>query len=132
MIQKRYIKVRVSLCNKLKMSQRFVRQSLKELQDSPLLCTGESTPEIQWAILCIKFLDETGAEEGNKSDKKTGDQLKESGMFSSGKRRLREDMISVFRCIEDCYKKDGQKVLSIAIETRTSILDTCCNYIDFT
>ena len=46
-------------------------------------------------------------------------QLKELGMFSLTKRRLRGAMIAVFQYLKDCHREEGINLFSIAPEDRT-------------
>ena len=47
------------------------------------------------------------------------EQLRELGMFSLMKRRLRGDMIAVFQYLKGCHREEGINLLSIASEGRT-------------
>ena len=75
-----------------------------------------------------------GSEEGNEDDqgletKPYEERLKELGMFSLEKRRLRGDMIALFKYFEECYlqillcvalhTEEGQDLFSTLPECRT-------------
>ena len=47
------------------------------------------------------------------------DRLKELGKFSLEKRRLRGDMISLFKYLKRCHTEEGQDLFSILPECRT-------------
>ena len=47
------------------------------------------------------------------------ERLKELGMFSLTKRRLRGDMITVFQYLKGCRREEGIDLFSIAPEGRT-------------
>ena len=44
---------------------------------------------------------------------------KELGMFSLEKRRLRDEMIELFKYLESCHTEEGQDLFSIIPECRT-------------
>ncbi|KAK4816420.1 hypothetical protein QYF61_016856 [Mycteria americana] len=48
-----------------------------------------------------------------------GDRLRELGLFSLEKRRLREDLIVAFQYFKGAYKKDGDRLFSRACSNRT-------------
>ena len=47
------------------------------------------------------------------------ERLKELGMFSLTKRRLRGDMIAVFQYLKDCHRDEGINLFSIEPDGRT-------------
>ena len=47
------------------------------------------------------------------------ERLKELGMFSLEKRKLRGDMIAYFKYLKDCHTEEGQDLFSIIPECRT-------------
>jgi len=47
------------------------------------------------------------------------ERLREFGLLSLEKRRLREDLIAAFRCLKGAYKKDGDRLFSRACCNRT-------------
>ena len=47
------------------------------------------------------------------------EQLKEIGMFSLTKRRLRADMIAIIQYLKGCHREEGIDLFSIAPENRT-------------
>ncbi|KFM13567.1 hypothetical protein AS27_10268, partial [Aptenodytes forsteri] len=47
------------------------------------------------------------------------DRLRELGLFSLEKRRLRGDLIAAFQCLKGAYKKDGGKLFRRACSNRT-------------
>ena len=47
------------------------------------------------------------------------EQLRELGMFSLQKRRLRGDMIAMFKYLKRCHVEEGVGLFSPALETRT-------------
>ena len=47
------------------------------------------------------------------------ERLKELGMFSLEKRRLKGDMITVFKYLKGCHTEEGQDLFSIIPECRT-------------
>ena len=47
------------------------------------------------------------------------EQLRELGMFSLSKRRLRGDMIAMFKYLKGCHIEEGTGLFSMASETRT-------------
>ena len=51
--------------------------------------------------------------------KPCGERLKELGMFSLEKRRLRGDMIALFKYLEGCHTEEGQDLFLIIPECRT-------------
>ena len=48
-----------------------------------------------------------------------GERLEELGMFSLEKKRLRGDMIALFKSLKGCYTEEGQDLFSILPECRT-------------
>ncbi|WP_411028220.1 hypothetical protein, partial [Salmonella sp. s60131] len=47
------------------------------------------------------------------------ERLRELGMFSLSKRRLRGDMIAMFKYLKGCHIEEGTGLFSMASETRT-------------
>ena len=47
------------------------------------------------------------------------ERLKELSMFNLEKRRLREDMIALFKYLKGCHTEEGQDIFSIITECRT-------------
>ena len=56
---------------------------------------------------------------GGLETKPYGERLKEPGMFSLEKRRLRRDMTALFKDFEGCHTEEGQDLSSILPECRT-------------
>ena len=56
---------------------------------------------------------------GGLETKPYGGRLKELGMFSLQKRRLRGDMIALFKDLKGCHTEKGQDLFSILPERRT-------------
>ena len=50
------------------------------------------------------------------------ERLKELGMFSLEKRRLRGHMIALFKYLKDCHTEEGQDLFSIIPECKTYII----------
>ena len=48
-----------------------------------------------------------------------GERLRELGMFSLERRRLKGDMISPFKYLKGCHTKEGQDLFSMLPECRT-------------
>ena len=48
-----------------------------------------------------------------------GERLNELGMFSLEKRRLRGDMIALFKYLNSCHTEEGQDVFSVLPQCRT-------------
>ncbi|KAK4818784.1 LOW QUALITY PROTEIN: hypothetical protein QYF61_019130 [Mycteria americana] len=86
------------------------------------LCSALVRPHLEyciqlWSPQHNKDMDLLGAgpEEGHKNDQREG--LRELGLFSLEKRRLRGDLIVAFQYLKGAYKKDGDRLFSRA----------CCN-----
>ena len=47
------------------------------------------------------------------------DRLKEPGLFSLEKRRLRGDLIAAFQCLQGAYKQEGERLFMRADNDRT-------------
>ena len=47
------------------------------------------------------------------------ERLRQLGLFSLEKRRLREDLIAAFQYLKEAYKKDGDRLFSRACSSRT-------------
>ena len=55
---------------------------------------------------------------GDLETKPYGERLKELDMFSLQKRRLRGDMIALFKYLKGCHTEEGQDLFSILPECR--------------
>jgi len=51
-----------------------------------------------------------------------GEKLRELGLFSLEKRRLRRDLIEACQCLKGAYKKYGDKLFSRACCDRTRVM----------
>ena len=56
---------------------------------------------------------------GGLETKPYGERLKELGMFSLEKRRLRRNMMALFKYLKGCHIEEGQDLFSILPECRT-------------
>ena len=71
-----------------------------------------------WAPHFKKDADKLERVQRRATRKPYGERLNKLGMFSLEKRRLREDMIALFKYLKGCHTEEGQDLFSILLECR--------------